>query len=609
MQRSLLLLATALVVQGPSAASARKLQVTTDDRDSQSFPWDLPEGLSQSPDLPLDEEPLARTVSGFQPEGVHLTQWTTDSVLVSWQTGEPLLGGAASPAPPPHDPAAVPSVVRWGTKRGELKQRTEGDAGVVYTYTYGQDHGNATYHSPILHHVILSGLRPGTPYFYSVGCEEHGWSEVLAFSTLRPAFPLRLGFVGDVGQTANSSATLAKLTSSKPDAVVVVGDFTYADDHPPAGGTPHWGTMFATEQRRWDAWARLTQPLLARLPLVSCRGNHEIEQLLEAQNATSTAANARYPYPQDPARIATQPNIGAWFLDQQGTAVAGGAHGQARFKNESSFDSLGYYSLDLAPGVHIVSLNSYLPWGRESQQYRWLQADLAAVDRQKTPWLIVLFHAAGYHSYAGHYKEADTFMALLEPLFYRYQVDLVYSGHVHAYERTFPVYRYRRDDCGPVYTLIGDGGNVEGLYKDFIDAQPQPAFCADSALYQLPVYQPISGKDPVITLQDGYFCPNRQPDWSAYREPTFGHGVLEIQNATHAAWEWHRTLDSGAEGGVDRVTISKTPEGACAAAALRADADVMSGGTRRGLDATALRGRPSLLTSLHRLLSAVYTWL
>ena len=58
MQRSLLLLAAALVVQGPSAASARKLQVTTDDRDSQSFPWDLPEGLSQSPDLPLDEEPL-----------------------------------------------------------------------------------------------------------------------------------------------------------------------------------------------------------------------------------------------------------------------------------------------------------------------------------------------------------------------------------------------------------------------------------------------------------------------------------------------------------------------------------------------------------------------
>lgn len=31
--------------------------------------------------------PQARAVTGFQPEGVHLTQWTADSVLVSWQTG------------------------------------------------------------------------------------------------------------------------------------------------------------------------------------------------------------------------------------------------------------------------------------------------------------------------------------------------------------------------------------------------------------------------------------------------------------------------------------------------------------------------------------------
>lgn len=28
----------------------------------------------------------------------------------------------------------------------------------------------------------------------------------------------------------------------------------------------------------------------------------------------------------------------------------------------------------------------------------------------------------------------------------------------------------------------------------------------------------------MITLQDGQFCPTSQPAWSAYREPTFGHG-------------------------------------------------------------------------------------
>ena len=26
---------------------------------------------------------------------------------------------------------------------------------------------------------------------------------------------------------------------------------------------------------------------------------------------------------------------------------------------------------------------------------------------------------------------------------------------MHAYERTYPVYKYKYDECGPVYTTIG----------------------------------------------------------------------------------------------------------------------------------------------------------
>lgn len=44
-------------------------------------------------------------------------------------------------------------------------------------------------------------------------------------------------------------------------------------------------------------------------------------------------------------------------------------------------------------------------------------------------------------------------------------------------------------------------------------------------------------------LQDGKFCPTSQPAWSAYREPTFGHGVLDLVNRTHATWRWVRTMD------------------------------------------------------------------
>jgi hypothetical protein len=44
---------------------------------------------------------------------------------------------------------------------------------------------------------------------------------------------------------------------------------------------------------------------------------------------------------------------------------------------------------------------------------------------------------------------------------------LCVAGHVHAYERTFPVYNYTVNKCGTVHITIGDGGNSEGI--SFLD--------------------------------------------------------------------------------------------------------------------------------------------
>lgn len=32
------------------------------------------------------------------------------------------------------------------------------------------------------------------------------------------------------------------------------------------------------------------------------------------------------------------------------------------------------------------------------------------------------------------------------------------------------------------------------------------------------------------------YCYKEQPGWSAYREPSFGHGTLDVINATTALW-------------------------------------------------------------------------
>ena len=73
----------------------------------------------------------------------------------------------------------------------------------------------------------------------------------------------------------------------------------------------------------------------------------------------------------------------------------------------------------------------------------------------------------------------------------------------------------------------GDGGNVEGLSRAFIDTSPEP-YCNDTSLYpaSFPSYQPLDQAAPVISLQNGSFCPTEQPAWSAFRDQAFGHGTL-----------------------------------------------------------------------------------
>ena len=60
-----------------------------------------------------------------------------------------------------------------------------------------------------------------------------------------------------------------------------------------------------------------------------------------------------------------------------------------------------YYSYEVGP-AHVIVLASFFVYSEGSAQYTWLQADLAKVDRAKTPWLLVLIHAPWYNSNANH---------------------------------------------------------------------------------------------------------------------------------------------------------------------------------------------------------------
>nr|CAB3489103.1 unnamed protein product [Digitaria exilis] len=166
-----------------------------------------------------------------------------------------------------------------------------------------------------------------------------------------------------------------------------------------------------------------------------------------------------------------------------------------------------YYSFDVAGGaVHVLMLGSYTDFAAGSPQHEWLRRDLAAVAGRSTPpaFVVALVHAPWYNSNEAHQGEGDAMRAAMEELLYGARVDAVFAGHVHAYERFQRVHAGEEDPCAPVYVTIGDGGNREGLAGKFVE--PQPAI-------------------------------------SAFREASFGHGRLEVVNATHALWAWHRNDD------------------------------------------------------------------
>lgn len=80
-------------------------------------------------------------------------------------------------------------------------------------------------------------------------------------------------------------------------------------------------------------------------------------------------------------------------------------------------------------------LGSYAEFDEKSAQYKWLKGDLGKVDRRRTPWLIVLIHAPWYNTNLAHKGEGESMRKAMEKLLYEARVDVVFAGHVHAYER------------------------------------------------------------------------------------------------------------------------------------------------------------------------------
>ncbi|XP_057836512.1 purple acid phosphatase 15 [Cryptomeria japonica] len=484
-------------------------------------------GAQASEDLPPDDPRVQRHVTGIFPEQISVSLSTHGSAWISWITGEFQIGDDVKPL----DASSVDSVVKYGDSEDNLCNEASGYS-LVYSQLYPFA-GLQNYTSGIIHHVRLTGLKASTRYYYKCGDPyQSAMSRVLSFKTM-PApgpkmFPDRIAIVGDLGLTYNTTSTIDHLSRNDPDLILLVGDVTYANLYLTNGtGSDCYSCSFPdspiheTHQPRWDYWGRFMEPLISRVPIMVVEGNHEIEEQVE--HKMFTAYQSRFAFPSE----------------------------------ESGSRSPFYYSFD-AGGIHFVMIGGYIDYNKTGEQYRWLEHDLANVDRSVTPWLVATWHPPWYSSYKAHYREADCMRQEMEELLYKHGVDVVFNGHVHAYERSNRVFNYTLDPCAPLHITVGDGGNREKmavLHADEPGNCPKPSSTPYTFMGGLCAYNFTSG--PAA----GKFCWDRQPDFSAYRESSFGHGILEVKNETHALWTWHRNQDAYNSKG-DQIYIVRQP-GVC----------------------------------------------
>jgi 3',5'-cyclic AMP phosphodiesterase CpdA len=102
-----------------------------------------------------------------------------------------------------------------------------------------------------------------------------------------------------------------------------------------------------------------------------------------------------------------------------------------RFYQPFNMNGESYYAYKKG-NVHFFVLNSnYM----DPKQLAWLEAQLK--DAGNGGWKICYFHHPLYSSGQYHGPSLDL-RKLLEPLFVKYGVDVVFSGHDHVYERIRP---------------------------------------------------------------------------------------------------------------------------------------------------------------------------
>ncbi|MBL8853491.1 MAG: metallophosphoesterase [Planctomycetaceae bacterium] len=264
----------------------------------------------------------------------------------------------------------------------------------------------------------IEGLEPNTQYFYRVVSTTADGKKLESDpSTFQTAFgpgtPVTFAVISDTQKNPKVAGAIAEHAwAQRPHFLLLPGDLVDQGKK-----DSDWREEFFPS----------LNPLISRIPLFPVLGNHE-------QNAKNYFDYMALPDPEY------------------------------------------YYTFSYGDADFFV-IDSNRKVDPESEQYRWLEEKLAA---SKATWKFVSHHHPPYSSDENDYGDlwktnqstrGDLRARQLVPLYEKYGVDIVWTGHIHSYERTWPIKDGQAVSAGgTIYMITGGGGGgleTPGPYRPF----------------------------------------------------------------------------------------------------------------------------------------------
>eukprot|EP00794_Sanderia_malayensis_P005168 gene5168-5820_t len=384
-------------------------------------------------------------------------------------------------------------VVRYGPSKKSLDMSAEGKS---WTYKASDMCGPAAnstgFKDPgYMFDVLLTKLKPATTYFYSYG-SEGAMSPIQNFTTapvIGDQTPYKFIVYGDMGVStfprADETAKLMLQEYRENDVKFIFhnGDISYARG----------------QEYIWDQWHAIIEPYSTILPYMVGIGNHEQDHTSGGSKDPSHAPGNGF-----------HPLWGNYGDDSGGEC---GVPMYNRFHMPDNGNKLWWYSYDYGM-VHMIMMSTEHDYTVGSRQHKWLENDLAKVDRKKTPWILIGGHRAMYSSenIPSDYAVSLGMQRGFEDLLYKYRVDMAFWAHYHSYERTCKVYKEECRDDGITHIVVGTAG---------------------------------------MSLDGDYWL---DKNWSKYHENAYGYGRVTVANSSSLLYEWIRNKDQVVR---DKVWIHK----------------------------------------------------